>query len=89
MNDLITALIALSKHRVGVKEAAILLLCSGGRNTPDLAEATGDDISEIRGRLQSLVRKKLVVSKDYSPSGHVNYHPTPDGLRIIEATTNQ
>ena len=88
MNDTITdALIELSTHPVGFAEAATLFLCRDGATAPVISERTSNDMKTVRGRLQSLLRKKLVKSGEFAPTGHVRYFPTPAGLRIIEAVT--
>jgi Tfp pilus assembly protein PilP len=83
------ALVALSKHRVGVKEAVILFACSGGVSVAELSTFTGDEERHVSARITGLKRKKLLGPATYSTTGKALYSPTPAGLRIIEATTNQ
>lgn len=94
MQALITnALIVLSKHRVGVKECAVLFICRNGATVKEIAELTGDDGLNISSRITHLKRKHFIGEPVYDPDGKARYFPTPAGHRVIEAatttTTNQ
>lgn len=85
---LTTQLIRLSKHPLGLKEAAILFASVDGVTAPELANAFNEHNDNIRGRLSHLMSKGLIRSED-GGGAFVTYHPTGSGLEVIKSAYTQ
>ncbi len=83
--DFTTALIRLSRHKVGVQEACTLFMLAEETTAANIAAGlkVGKDL--IKARIGILRNKKLVESS-YRPDGSVRYRLTPRGRAIITST---
>jgi hypothetical protein len=76
------ALIALSAHTIGTKEAAVLFSSIGGWTAANLTRVIGGKPSVIKSRLQSLIAKNLIyVESKYN--GVATYAPSAKGRELI------
>ena len=79
---LTTALIRLSKQRLGVKEAATLFLIAEPMSSSKIAAALGIDKGHVLARIQVLRGKKL-ARNTWTPDGTVLYTLTPEGKKLV------
>jgi DNA-binding MarR family transcriptional regulator len=75
----------LSKHKVGVAEAATLFAAEGGKSGKQIAAITRTTAPTVKGRLGAL-RKKTLIHSRYLKDGTVIYSPTLAGQQIINQT---
>jgi hypothetical protein len=80
--DFTKAMIRLSDHRVGVREAACLMLTQGGAINASIAKAAKERGFVTRCRLNSLKNKGLVEIVDRGEQPKL-YRPTLRGQVII------
>jgi len=80
-----TALIRLSRFKVGIQEACTLFLMAEETTAANLAAALKTSKNLIKARIGILRNKKLVQSS-YQRDGSVRYRLTPLGRSIITAT---
>jgi hypothetical protein len=86
--DFTLALLRMSKHTIGTKEAAVLFLCMDGATSPQVARITGCSNVCAAGRINVLRAKKLLYNSTHT-AGFAKYYPTERGRKIIDATLNQ
>lgn len=80
-----TALIRLSRHKVGVAEACTLFALAEDTSSDKIAKALGVGKDMARGRIGILKAKKLAEAV-WKPDGKVLYRLTPRGRSIIAET---
>lgn len=79
-----TALIRLSRHRVGIAEAATLFTIAEGATGQQVAKATSVTPDLAKARLRVLRGKRLVEMEE-RPEANI-YRPSSRGMSIIRDT---
>ena len=82
------ALLRLSRHKIGVMEAAALFSIEGSISIAELSEKIKTDKVATRARLSVLRSKKLIIST-YTPEGDVLHRRSKAGSNLVNSTLGQ
>ena len=80
-----TALIRLSRHKIGVAEAVTLFMLTDGVTSDTVARTLKIGKGIAKGRIGILRKKKYAVGV-WQPDGTVRYFPTERGRKLIAET---
>lgn len=80
-------LVRLSRHKIGVMEAAALFSINGHVSNPTLSEVLGTDKVTTRSRC-GVLRRKGLIRTVFEADGSVIHARTKRGNEIVNATFN-
>lgn len=86
--DYATALVRMSRHKIGIAEACALFCLGAGCTANQVAKATGSTRDIVSSRLLHLRRKKLVEIFRPNDGSPPIYRPSKLGREVIKKTLN-